>query len=585
MHPRQLAKLRMECGIRVLPLYADKSPVTHLVRDGFKDATDDPSKLWWFDHDDTELVGMVPGSAGMLVLDIDVKKGVNGYDNLRRVGVEEGQDPANVWWMNQVHTPSGGMHVYLMKPDPNEHIGNFDLCPGVNVRCDGGYVVDANNDMAGYRIEGSGTFAWEVYQAAPEWVMRRLRAARDHAQAMALDEPYDVPEARLEPMGQWNLNVHRALDLFQDDGDRHGSMLMAVASLCSYELMGYAGATTALAQLEDLFVAAVSDRSDEGSARREYRRALSGARERVRANESVGLAERAKDRTFIERIILDAGGDESDVEKVLKIEPTHLRVWSMAELMESDLTLRWLVRNVLVSPTYGQIAGSKKTLKTYLAQYLALAIATGEPFMGQFPVEKQGNVLLFVGEGGRIPWTRRMPRIAKSVGINDIRDVPIHAVFQTAPLLSPAFKQTVEASIERLDPVLTVIDPFYAFHGSDVNSANIHEEGALLTAAADPFIHHGSTFMIVNHFKKGPESRGLDAITMAGSGEWVDSWVFTSQRELPDLNAGMFYISVEFGSRQWGGSRWDFDLSIGKESPMGEEPETPITFEIRRSYA
>jgi len=583
MIPRELALSLMVMGGKVLPLRGDKSPVTHLVKRGFEDASSETRDLWWFEHEDTMMVGLVPGSLGYIVLDVDVKGGVSGPNNLEAVCFAATSSKSGLWdgRTAMVRTPSGGSHIYLGKPDRSEHVGNHDLCKGVNVRSDGGYVVAPDN--AGYYYAYGHDFSAMIQ--APDWVMQRLRAAAAAEAEAKLDDPYAIPEARLEPMDAWHPRVTEAFKSFDPRGDRHTSMTLAVAALCSHELLGYAGATLALMSLEVAFTSAVKDRADGLTATREYRRALEGARKRVRANVSVGLEERDKDRTFIEQIILDAGGNEEDVEKVLAMEQPRLRMWTMQELMASDLKLNWLVRNVVCIPTYGQIAGEKKTLKTYLSQYLALAVATGSPFLGQFPVERQGNVVMFIGEGGRIPWTRRMPRIAESVDIRDIRDVPIHSVFQTAPLLSPAFKGTIENALEHLDPVLTVIDPFYAYHGSETNSANIHEEGALLTAVAAPFIEHGSNLLIVNHFKKGAESRGLNRITMAGSGEWVDSWMFTAEREPANLNTGDFFIDVEFGSRQWGGSQWQIDFNIGVQNAMGEESDSPIRFELRRSYA
>lgn len=577
---RELALSLMSQGAAVLPLRSDKTPVTHLMPGGFKNATKDTRNLWWFEHDHTQMVGLVPGSMGLIVLDVDVKNGADGPAQLEALAMSRAPEGWALWDGRQtvVRTPSGGFHIYLRKYDADEQVGNHDLCPGVNVRSDAGYVVAVGND--GYAVDSGPTPAQAAY--APGWVMERLREA---AAAEKLDDPYDVPEARMEPIDEWHERVRQAYDGFHASRDRHTSMTVAVAALCNHELLGYPGATRALSILEETFIKAVSDRSSEGSARREYRRALEGARLKVRSTVSVGLEERDKDRQFVEQIILEHGGSVEDVENVMSQHSSHLRMFTMRELMESDLTLNWLVRNVVCMPTYGQIAGEKKTLKTYLSQYLAVAVATGQPFLRQFPVEKQGNVLMFVGEGGKIPWTRRMPRIAESVGIRDIGDVPIHAVFQTAPLLSPAFKGTIETAIEQLDPVLTIIDPFYAYHGSETNSANIHEEGALLTAVAAPFIEHGSNLLIVNHFKKGSESRGLNKITMAGSGEWVDSWIFTEERDAANLNSGDFFIGVEFGSRQWGGSRWEIDFNIGVQNAMGEESDSPIRFELRRSYA
>lgn len=572
----ELAERMIERGFKVLPLGADKVPVDHLVPRGVLTAQSDKQWLWWFRHNDTERVGIVPGSVGLLVLDVDMKHGVNGWQELNLLEIDHGDVPRD--WL--VHTPSGGAHIYLAKPDRNEHIGNTDLCRGVNVRSDNGYVVAPGSP--GYDMNFKPSSAPE----APAWVMQRLRELA--AQETALEEAYEAPEPRMESVMEWHPSVAQAFASFEREGDRHTSMTVAVAALASYELLGYAGATRALLDLEPIFLDAVADRATANEARREYRRALDGARRRVQTNESVGIETREADREFLRAIIRDAGGDERDVERVLAVvqeeQPERLKLWSMGELMSSDLTINWLVKNVLCTPTYGQIAGEMKTLKTYLSQYLALAVSTGRPFLGKFPVDKPGPVVIFVGEGGRIPWSRRMPRIAKSVGIDDLREAAIYSAFQTVPLLSPAFKNTIEDALERINPVLTIIDPYYAFHGTDTNSASVHEEGALLTAVAAPFIEHESNLLIVNHYNKTAGGRNVKRITMAGSGEWVDSWIFTEEREASNLNSGDFYIRAEFGSRQWGGRKWEIDFNIGGADPMGMESDDPISFELRPSY-
>jgi hypothetical protein len=170
------------------------------------------------------------------------------------------------------------------------------------------------------------------------------------------------------------------------------------------------------------------------------------------------------------------------------------------------------------------------------------------------------------------------------VGVNNVWDAPIYASFETAPLLSQRFKDTVHEVLDRINPVLTIIDPYYAYHGADIESANLHAEGALLTATAAPFIEHGSTLLICNHFNKATSGRSVKRITMSGSGEWVDSWWFTEQRGEPDLNAGDFPITVEFGSRQWGGAKWDLDINIGRPSSMGTESDDPIMLSVRQSW-
>lgn len=567
-----LATRWMDRGAKLLPLGANKAPVGHLVPGGFKDATSSPSKLWWFEHDDTRLVGLVPGSIGAIVLDVDVKSADNGDENLKALEAKQSGAVKGVL----IATPSGGYHIYLRKPVMDEHIGNRDLCKGVNVRCDGGYVVAPGNPGYG-RIEAD---SWRrPTYLPPDWVMRILR------EPVAEAADYDEVDAHRE--SEWHPRVQAKFEEYTGEGDRHTSMATIVNALASYELLGFAGSTSSVEELREIFIESVADRSSAYVAGQEYDRALDGARKRVREHKSTVLEERDLDAAFIEQIIKENGGDDADVAKAYErvAERSKLRMWSMNELMQADLTVHWLVRNVLITPTYGQIAGESKTLKTLLSQFLALAVASGRPFLGRFPVERTGPVVVFVGEGGRIPWTRRLPRIARAAGVADITNLPIHACFDTAPLLSDRFRNTVHDILEDVKPVLTILDPFYAFHGTEVNSASLHEEGALLTATAEPFIEQQTTLLIVNHMNKQQGGRSLKRITMAGSGEWVDSWIMTAEREPPQLDTGDFSITAEFGSRQWGGSRWDMDINIGNPDSDGlGASDAPITLNVRKNF-
>ena len=145
---RDLAAAYAEKGIPVFPIglswndekqSVDKVPRT---RNGFKDASSDPetverlfmrSKLgprqqWG--------VGVCPGPAGFIVLDVDVKGGATGLEDLARLEKELGELPPAM----KVTTASGGFHLFFKRPT-EEPIGNLSLAPGVEIRCDSGFVV------------------------------------------------------------------------------------------------------------------------------------------------------------------------------------------------------------------------------------------------------------------------------------------------------------------------------------------------------------------------------------------------------------------------------------------------------------
>src|SRR5262249_35587451 len=159
-----------------------------------------------------------------------------------------------------------------------------------------------------------------------------------------------------------------------------------------------------------------------------------------------------------------------------------------------------------------------KTLKTYIALLLLMAIATGRPLFDRFEVEQAGPVLVYVGEGGRIPYTRRLVRVAEAIGV-DPKSAELYPTFDVAPVDSPRFRRSLERDIADIEPALIVIDPLYAYHGTSTNAANLHEEGALLTNLSAPCAESGTALMVVNHFNQTGTGRGLKRITQAGSGE------------------------------------------------------------------
>lgn len=259
----------------------------------------------------------------------------------------------------------------------------------------------------------------------------------------------------------------------------------------------------------------------------------------------------------------------------------RFRRWAAHELLDADRTFRWLARGLLCQPTYGMLGGPRKTLKTYLLLFIGLGVAAGEAVLGQFDVPEPGTVVYYVGEGGRIPMTRRLERVAEAIGYN-LKDLPLFLHFETEPMNSPVFQETLRRDLDELRPAAVIIDPFYAFHGTEVRAADLHQEGALLSSVSTPCAEAGASLILGNHFNKTGTGRGLDRITQAGGQEWSDTWMLVSHRSEPDLDAGRFELLLDIGSRQWGGATWDVDLNIGRFDNDTGEFDGPITWQIDR---
>lgn len=146
-------------GWRVIPVStATKVPLT---KDWPGRATRNKGTVrrTWGDHPEVG-VGIVTGD-GLVVIDLDVKNGVDGPGNwlefLRQNGIELEETPV------RVRTRSGGTHLYYRVPEGVEYRTSAGtLAKGVDVRANGGFVVAPGT--AGYTFEAE----WPTGVVLPE---------------------------------------------------------------------------------------------------------------------------------------------------------------------------------------------------------------------------------------------------------------------------------------------------------------------------------------------------------------------------------------------------------------------------------
>lgn len=86
-------------------------------------------------------VAVVPGRNNYIVLDVDVKDGAQGVNQLKDLETQIGRLPK----MPITRTRSGGYHLWFKKPEQC-YIRNSKLTADIDVRADGGYVLAAGND-------------------------------------------------------------------------------------------------------------------------------------------------------------------------------------------------------------------------------------------------------------------------------------------------------------------------------------------------------------------------------------------------------------------------------------------------------
>lgn len=138
----EIARHWASLGVPVFPVNSNKEPLT---RNGFRDASTDMHQVdTWFKYSKSpgKYVGLVPGHAGFIVLDVDIKNGKLGREEFAKLT----SDPtiaSVVKTAPQITTPSGGSHYWLKKKEVDDNFGNYALGDdkSIDIRSDNGYVL------------------------------------------------------------------------------------------------------------------------------------------------------------------------------------------------------------------------------------------------------------------------------------------------------------------------------------------------------------------------------------------------------------------------------------------------------------
>jgi Bifunctional DNA primase/polymerase, N-terminal/Primase C terminal 1 (PriCT-1) len=157
-------------GLAVFPCGANrKTPIT---KHGCKEATRDPQVItaWWTSYATANVAVAIGEPSGVVVLDIDMKRGLNGETDLEALEQKHGSLPSTV----EAITPSKGRHLWFTGPGRPVPCSRGVLAPGLDIRGDGGYVLVPPSHVV--EADYSGNYAWSVDSAAtfapmPAWLL------------------------------------------------------------------------------------------------------------------------------------------------------------------------------------------------------------------------------------------------------------------------------------------------------------------------------------------------------------------------------------------------------------------------------
>lgn len=191
---------------------------------------------------------------------------------------------------------------------------------------------------------------------------------------------------------------------------------------------------------------------------------------------------------------------------------------------------RWLVEGLWAAEGVGCIGGLPKQGKTWLGLELAVAVASGRPCLGRFPVPAPGPVLVFCAEDAAHDVRARTAGIAQARGA-DFDRLPVGWIGVPELLLDDeVHRRRLSKTVADLKPRMLLLDPMVRLHRGDENSAA--EVSALLGLLRGLQRQHHVAVVLVHHVRKSGASEPGTALR--GSGDlhaWGDSNLYLVKRD------------------------------------------------------
>jgi hypothetical protein len=237
---------------------------------------------------------------------------------------------------------------------------------------------------------------------------------------------------------------------------------------------------------------------------------------------------------------------EKEVITIVSEDNRHLWAMPFETFLTSKVpTPEWLVEGIWQEGSCGMIAGEPKTYKSVLCTDLALSIASGVPFLGCIPVNKQGSVLFIQEENSASTVHDRVNKIAYSKGLGIetpfgyqlTPDLPVYFSnnFGT-DLTDETSLKLIEDTVAKIRPSIIMLDPLYMMLGSG-NENDASEMRAVLKWLTSLRNNYGCAVLVIHHYKKGTKqtnNRGGQNVRGSSSFHaWVESAMYLRTTDSP----------------------------------------------------
>ena len=232
--------------------------------------------------------------------------------------------------------------------------------------------------------------------------------------------------------------------------------------------------------------------------------------------------------------------------------------------MPSTSSPLWLIENLWSARAVGIIGGAPKSLKTWLALEMAVALASGSPCLGTFAVPSPGKVLLYAAEDSAAALRVRLESLAHHHGF-ELALLDIRVITTDSLRLDHSIdQQRLDATLMLHRPVLLILDPLVRLHAIDENAAG--EIAALLGYLRVLQRKTGVAIALVHHARKNVSASGGAGYSLRGSSDlyaWVDSFLYLRRHH------GQLTLSAEHRSASGAGP---LTLELAESSNTGPGP-------------
>jgi len=383
------------------------------------------------------------GRSGMVVVDIDTKKGKNGFDALRAAGVELPDTPV------KVRTPSGGEHWYYREPEgvTVKSDNNGTVAEGVDIRARGGIVIAPPTE-----VPGSGAYEYinprgmVTVAELPEFPMDVAEVLQPRKTEIRTADT--KPTLTLVERQRMQNKLDRILrDLStMEDGTRNATMRLRMIRLFGIAMtLGEDPHNVAALAREAYF-------ESGGTAEHELESFIEWAQQHARFE----LPE-DEDEAFeaeVARGIRDAKIREEVKARLSPVRPSRV---SDEDILEFDPDLGtgdWIIEGLLPKNETVILFGPPNAGKSFAGIDLALGMATGTKAWGR--EVDPGRVMYLAGEG-----TRRLAVRRKAWEVFNQKEAPKGSVQLRKMRLLLASDESVaehQELVKAFRPSLIVVD-------------------------------------------------------------------------------------------------------------------------------